>query len=148
MSLMEKLADDLRAAQKARDELVTSTLRVLKAEMTNVAIAKMKKELTDEEAVEVIKTQVKRLREAASDFEKGGRADLVGKNQSEIEILQKYLPAQMPEEEVRKITEETVRENQFTAHDFGKAMAAVMARVKGKAEGGTVSKILKELLSK
>lgn len=146
MGAVESIANDLKLAQKAKDELAVSALRVIRAEMTNAAIAKMKKELTDEEALEVIRTQVKRLREAISDFERGGRADLVAKNKKEIELLQKYLPVELSEEEVRKEIQTILGAGSYQASDFGKAMKEAMARLKGRADGVTVSRILKELL--
>lgn len=148
MGAVQQINEDLKQAQKDRNELVVSTLRVLRAEFMNAAIGKMKKELTDEEAVAVIRTQVKKLKEAAADFERGGRADLAEKNQKEMDVLSKYLPAQMGETEIRKEIESAVAEKGYQKADFGKAMGEVMARLKGKADGGTVGKILKEVLEK
>lgn len=148
MTITDKISDDLKVAQKAKDELKISALRVIRAEMTNAAIARMKKELTDEEAQSVLQMQVKRLREAAADFEKGGRRDLVEKNLREIKILEQYLPEAATEEEIKKAVAELVAAGGYGAKDFGKAMGEAMARLKGKADGTAVSKILKEMLPK
>lgn len=148
MGVVEQIGDNLKQAQKDRNELLVGTLRVLRAEFMNLAISKMKKELTDEEAIPVIKTQVKKLKEAAEDFRRGNRPDLADKNQKEIEILSAYLPAELSEEEVRKEIEALVAGASYQPQDFGKAMGAAMAKLKGKADGALVGKILKELLTK
>lgn len=148
MGVVEQIGDNLKQAQKDRNELLVGTLRVLRAEFMNLAISKMKKELTDEEAIPVIKTQVKKLKEVAEDFRRGNRSDLADKNQKEIEILSAYLPAELSEEEVRKEMEALVAGASYQPQDFGKAMGAVMAKLKGKADGALVGKILKELLTK
>ncbi|MBI2098896.1 GatB/YqeY domain-containing protein [Candidatus Uhrbacteria bacterium] len=146
MSIALKIAEELQQAQKAKNELVVSALRVLRAEMLNSAIAKMKKELSDEEAIGVIKSQVKRLREAVVDFERGGRSDLAEKNQKEIGVLEKYLPAGISEDEIRKEVQTVISAGSYKTADFGKAMKEVMAKLKGKADGAVVSRILKETL--
>ncbi len=146
MGVLEQINNDLKQAQKDRNELVVSALRVLRAEFMNSAISKMKKELTEEEALGVIKMQVKRLKEAVLDFKRGNRPDLADKNEKEIAVLSKYLPAELGEDEVRKVVEETVVSGSYKAQEFGKAMAAIMGKLKGRADGGTVSKILKEKL--
>lgn len=146
MGAVQQINEDLKQAQKSRNELVVSTLRVLRAEFMNAAISKMKKELTDEEAVAVIRTQVKKLKEAAGEFERGGRPELAQNNQKEIDVLSKYLPAQMGEAEIKKEIEAVVLEKGYKKEDFGKAMGEAMAKVKGKADGGVVSRLLKEIL--
>lgn len=146
MEVVRQISEDLRQAQKERNELVVATLRVLRAEFMNSAITKMKKELEDEEAIEVIRIQVKKLKEAALEFARGGRVDLVEKNKREAEILEKYLPAQMGEEEIKKEVASIIVSGKYKATDFGAAMSKVMAKLKGLAEGATVSRILKEML--
>lgn len=148
MEVVKQISEDLGRAQKGRNELVVATLRVLRAEFMNSAITKMKKELEDEEAIEVIRTQVKRLKEATLEFARGGRVDLVEKNKREVEILEKYLPAQMGEEEIRREVESVIVSGSYKASDFGKAMGEVMGKLKGKADGAVISKILKEAFPK
>lgn len=146
MGVLEQINNDLKQAQKDRNELVVSALRVLRAEFMNLAISKMKKELTEEEALAVIKTQVKRLKEAALDFERGNRPDLSEKNEKEIAVLSKYLPAELGEEEIRQAAAEVLAAGSYQAQDFGKAMGEVMRKLQGRADGRTVSNILKEML--
>lgn len=142
------MAEDLKTAQKAKDEATVGALRVVRAEIMNAAIAKNKKELTDEEALQVARSLVKRLREAQIDFQKGGREDLVAKNAREIDLLSKYLPPELSIEDVQSAVKEIVVSGSYTQKDFGKAMREVMAKFKGQADGSLVSRILKELLPK
>lgn len=148
MEVVRQISEDLRQAQKERNELVVATLRVLRAQFLNSAITKMKKELEDEEATAVIRTEVKKLKEAAFEFARGGRVDLVEKNKREVKILEKYLPAQMGEEEIKKEVASIIASGTYKATDFGAVMSKVMAKLKGKADGAAVSKILKEILPK
>jgi len=103
--------------------------------------------LTDEETTEVIFTEVKKRKEALLLFEKGGRQDLAEKEKKEAAILQEYLPEQLSEEEVKKIVKEAVgKVGAKEIKDMGKVMAELMPKVKGKADGSLVSKIIRELL--
>ena len=104
--------------------------------------------LIDEEVIEVIASEAKKSREAIVEFEKGQRQDLVAKEKAELEILNKYLPQQLTEEEVKEIAEKIVKElGVQTAKDMGKVMAALMPKLKGRADGGLASRVVKGLLS-
>ncbi len=144
--LKEKLAADLKSAMIAKQQTELDTLRMLKARITNEEIAKGK-EFSDEEILAVISSEVKRRRDSVEAYTKGARPELAAKEQQEIAVLQKYLPAQLSEEETRKIIEETIAGQSLSAADFGKAMGMVMPKLKGKADGGLISKILKEKLA-
>ena len=105
-------------------------------------------ELIDEEIIEVIFSEIKKRKEAISGFEKGEREDLIKKEKAEIEVLERYLPGQLSEEELRKLVKETIKAvGAQEIKDMGKVMTEVMPKIKGKADGGVVSKIVKELLS-
>ena len=154
-SLKEKIQKELTEAIKKREELKASVLRLLTAAILNKEKEKrykLKEEkdtpLTDEEVVEVITSEVKKRKEAILEYEKGQRQELADKEKKEAEILQAYLPEQLSEDEIKKIVKEAI--NQTSAKDLkdmGRVMAALMPRIKGRAEGGTVSNIVKELLS-
>lgn len=154
-SLKEKIQQELTEAIKKREELKASVLRLLTAAILNKEKEKrykLKEEkdtpLTDEEVVEVITSEVKKRKEAILEYEKGQRQELADKEKKEAEILQAYLPEQLSEDEIKKIVKEAI--NQTSAKDLkdmGRVMAALMPRIKGRAEGGTVSNIVKELLS-
>jgi uncharacterized protein YqeY len=113
---------------------------------------KLKKEqdtpLTDDEIVEVISSEAKKRKEAILEFEKGKREDLVLKEKKELEILQKYLPEQLSEEEIKKLAKEAVEKTGAKEiKDMGKVMSELIPKVKGKVDGSSVSRIVRELLS-
>ncbi len=137
MNLKQKIEEAIVIALKGHQELVVSTLRMLMAAIKNVEIAKQK-ELSDEEVIEVVQKEVKNRRESIVAFKAGNREDLADKENKELDILNKYLPAQISEEELKKIVSEVAVQLKAGPGDFGKVMGAVMARVKGKADGGQV----------
>lgn len=146
-SLKEKINSDLKKAQQEKDELVLLVLRGVNSEIHNKEIEKKGEELTEEEVLEVIISEAKKRKEAIEEFKKGERQDLVEKEQKELEILKKYLPEQMGEEQIKEIGQKTIEEvGAAGPQDTGKVMAALMPKLKGKAEGGVVSKIVNELL--
>lgn len=149
--LIDQLKEDLVKAQKSQDSVSLSTLRFLLAEINNLGMAKYPPSaggipasgLPDEDVVSVLQKQVKTHHESIEAFGKGNRQDLVEKETAELSILQKYLPEQMGEQEIKKIVEE-VKAGGLT--DFGQVMKEVMAKVKGKADGNLVAKMVKETL--
>lgn len=148
MSLEEKILNDYKSAMKAKDNLRSSALSFLRAELKNHAIELKKKELGDKEVIEVIKRQVKRLKEAIDQFKIGKRQDLVDKESKGLEVLQGYLPKQMSEEEIKKIVEEIISaKGEVSIKDMGSIMKEVMVKSKGAADGKTTSEIVKQRLS-
>lgn len=142
--LKKKIKSDLNEALKNGDEIGRSTLGMVLAAVINKELAKAK-EITGEETLEIIFSEVKKRKESITAFEKGNRRDLVEKEKKEIVILQKYLPEQMPEEELRKIIKQAIDKTGAAAmKDMGKIMAEIMPKIKGKADGSLVSKIVKE----
>ena len=156
---------DFKTAIKEQKTEVVSILRLIKTEVLNKEKNKrykltqenpglseidieQKSALSEEEILDIINSRMKKGREAIAMFEKGNRADLAEKEKKELEILKKYLPEQLPEEQVRVLAEAAVNEvGAKTMKDMGKVMAKLMPQVKGKADGSLVSKIIKELLS-
>lgn len=163
--LKEKIQNDLTEAVKKEEKLESLVLRSLSAAILNkekekryklskekpdLKVEELEKEsqLTDEEVIEVISSEVKKRKEAILEFEKGKREDLVSKEKKELEILEKYLPEQLSEEEIKKIAEEAIKKIGATEiKDMGKVMAELMPQIKGRAEGAKVSQIVKELLT-
>lgn len=149
--LIDQIKTDLITAQKAQDSFKLSTLRFLMAEIKNLEMAKYPPSaggtpptgLPDADVISVLQKSVKTHRESIEAFQKGGRQDLVDKENAELVLLQQYLPAQMGEEEIKKIVEEVIATG---LTDFGQVMKEAMGKLKGKADGGTVSKIVKECL--
>lgn len=147
--LEEKILNDYKEAMKNKDKTKSSTLSFLRAEMMNVAIAKKKKALDDNEVIMVIKKQIKQHQEAIEQFKKGERQDLVDKETQELEILKPYLPAQMSKEEIKKIIEGViVAIGTQGSTDMGRVMKEVMAKIGSSADGKLVSNLVKGRLSK
>lgn len=145
---MERIDRDFTQALKSKDDFALSILRMLKAAILNAAIEKKRKVLeTDEEVIEVIKREVKKLKDSLIDFKNGARPDLVEKTEKEIAILEKYLPEQMGEEKIREIVKKVIEELQPSGlADFGKVMGRVMKEVGGQADGSLVKKLVEEML--
>jgi len=146
VTIAVRLDADLKDSLRARDALRTSTIRLARAAIKNAEIDR-RRPLTDAEAIEVIQREVKHRREAIEAFERGGRADLVAKEQLEMAILLGYLPALLEEADLRRIVAEVATETQAAGdRDFGRVMGQVMRRVAGRAEGRTVERIVREAL--
>ena len=149
MSLQERLTEDVKTAMKAREagKSRLSVLRMVKASIRNIEIDR-KKELNDEDVLDVLAKEVKMRRDSMDDFRKGNRPDLVAALEEEIAILAEYLPAQLSEEEVRALVDQAVSQAQATtAKDMGKVMAILMPLVKGKADGKLVNTLVRERLN-
>lgn len=145
MISLQQIETDLVTSMKAKDQLAVETLRGLKTRIQNEKVAKMK-ELGESEINALIRSEVKRRKEAAESFKNGGRNELMDKELQEALILEKYLPVQMPEAELIALVEKAVAENNYTAKDFGPAMGKLKAQVGDKADGALLAKLLKEKL--
>jgi len=145
----ERIKADLTAALKAGDAALALTLRYLLAEIHNGEIAKGRDAtLTEEELASLLQKQAKQRTESIEAYQKGGRDDLVEKEKNELEVIQSYLPEQMGEEEIKKLVAEAVSQTGAAGiTDMGKVMGALMPKVKGKADGSLVSRLVKESLS-
>lgn len=145
MISLEQIEKDLILAMKAKEQVVVEVLRGLKTRIQNEKIAKLK-DLSESDILALIRSEVKRRKEAAEVFTAGNRAELAQKELSEAVILEKYLPAAMPEAELKAIIEKTVTENNYTAKDFGAAMGKLKANLGSNADGSVLAKLLKERL--
>ncbi len=147
MDLKAKLNQDLKEALKAKDEVKLRTVRMLLAAIKNFEVEKMGP-ATDEEIFQIMSKEIKKRQEAIEMYEKGGRQDLAQAEKQEIEVIQSYMPKQLSEEEIREIARKVISEmNLKSPKDVGVAMKAIMPRVKGRADGKLVNKIVSELLS-
>lgn len=150
--MKEKILQDIKEAMRAKDELRLSVLRMVSSAIHNKELEKRAKsgkveELTEEETVAVVRSEVKKRRDAIMEFEKGGRKDLVEKESAELKILEAYLPQELPDEEIEKIVREVIAGlGEVTSKDFGRVMGETMKRVKGQASGDRVSQAVKKLL--
>ena len=145
--MREKILNDLVSAMKSQDKETLSVLRMVKGAMQLEEINK-KSNLTDEDIIGVISKQIKTRKESITEFEKAGRDDLIANTNKEIEILSKYMPEQLSEEEVLNIINEAFENIKPSApSDMGKLMGYVTPKLKGKADMSYVSKTIKEKLS-
>lgn len=151
MSLMLSISEDLKTAMKAKDESTLSTLRMLKSALKNKQIdlyGAEAKELSDEEVVAVIKTQIKQLKDAADTFTQGGRADMATSSAQEISVLEKYLPAQMDDAALEAMVKGALTAAGITSKaDAGRAMGVAMKAAAGRADAGRVKKIVETVLA-
>ena len=146
MGLKEKIDEDIKSAMKTREELRLSALRMLKAAIGNAEIAK-KKTLVDEDIISLLQTAVKQRKDSAEQFGAGNRPELAEKEKAEIKILEAYLPAQLGEQEVRELVAKAVADTGAAgAKDIGKVMGKLMPLVKGRADGGLVNRLVREIL--
>jgi len=156
--LKEKISEDFKSAYKEKKEAELSVLKTLKASMFNkekekqYQASKAGKDaaqavLTEEDVIDVVAAEIKKLRDAVILFEQGGRADLAAQNKIEIDILIRYLPEQLDEAEIKKLVAEAVAQTGASSvKEMGKVMGQLMPKVKGKADSGLVSKLVKEVL--
>jgi len=147
MSLLERIDSDLKAAMKASDRVALTTIRGIKSAVKNREIQKGGA-LTDEEVISVLSTLAKQRKESIEQFKKGGRDDLVASEEAELEILRRYLPEQLSEEELARLIREAIDETGASGpKDIGRVMKTVMPRVKGRADGKEVNRKVSEILS-
>ncbi|MBQ3038296.1 MAG: GatB/YqeY domain-containing protein [Clostridia bacterium] len=148
MSLKEILADDLKAAMKDKD-----TIRKNVVQMVRAAVLQVEKDnkvtLDDDGVLEVIAKQLKQRRDSLPDYEKSGREDLIADLKAEMDVLMKYLPEQLSEDELRTIVETAIESiGASSMKDMGKVMSEVMPKVKGRADGKMINEIAKTILTK
>ena len=153
--LKQQIQNSSNEALKAGNQFLVGTLRMVLAAVISKEKEKKYKEklqgdaeLTDEEIIEVISSEIKKRKDAIVLYEQGNRPELADREKKEIEILKKYLPEQLSEDEIKKIISEAIKKvGAKEVKDMGKVMAEINPKIKGKADGGTVSKIVKELLA-
>ena len=146
MTLLEQLSKDMVEAMKNKDSFTLGVIRMAKGAIQLEGINK-KKELTEEEVVAVISKQIKMRNDSINEFTKAGRTDLVEQNKKEIEILSKYMPEQLSDEEVNRIIDEAFTKLNPTSKDMGLIMKEVSPKLKGKADMSKVNAIIKEKLA-
>ena len=144
MDLRGKIKNDLKDAMKSGDNITRGVLRMLISDIKNTEIEKGG-DTGDKEVAEIIKKNVKRRKDSIEQYTKGNREDLANQEKNELEILEKYMPEQMSEDEVRKIVVNIISKSEaVSASDFGKIMGAVMKEIGNKADGNLVGRIVKE----
>ena len=150
MNLSQRIDSDLKEVMRARDTTKLGVLRMLKSALKYAVIAKSGTgaELSDAEAAQVIRKQVKQRQDSIESFEKGGRAELVSKEKEELSILNAYLPQAMTGDELARVVRETIAEVAATSKaQMGAVMKALRAKVAGRADGKTLSTEVQKQLS-
>lgn len=146
MNLLSRIEQDFIQAFKGKEKTRISVLRLLRSALKNEEI-KLKQELTGEQVLQIVNKDAKKHQDSIKLFRQAEREDLASKEEVELKILQEYLPEQMTEEKIREIVKNKVEEFGATnMTDFGKVMKSVMTETGGQADGGVVSKIVKEIL--
>jgi hypothetical protein len=144
--LKEQLMNDLKDAMKVKDEIKKNTVQMVRA-----AILQIEKdngiEVDDNKIIDIIAKEVKKRKDAAVDFEKSGREDLIEKNNQEIAILTTYLPKQLSKEEIEEIVKKVIKEvDAKDIKDMGKVMKAAKEKIGAAADGKTINEVVKSLL--
>jgi len=151
MFLHRKIEQDFKEAFKAGDQARRSVLAMLKSALLNKAIEKRSKDepLSDDDVQSVVSAEIKKRRDATVQYSSGGRPDLAAKEEAEVAVLIGYLPQQYTKEEIEKLAEEAIAQTSAAGEkDFGKLMSVLAPRVKGRADGALVARIVKEHLSR
>ncbi len=148
MSIKDRLKTDLITAMKAKEQPKVECIRFINAAIKRVEVD-TRKDLDDAAVSGILQNLAKQRRDSIDQFRKGGREDLAVKEESELKILQEYLPAQMDSAALGKLVEQVIQETGATGmKDMGNVMKAVMAKAAGQAEGGAVSAMVKQKLAK
>lgn len=146
MSLKEKLMEDLKTSMREKDKIRKNTITLVRADIKQIEVDD-RREVNDEDVIGIISKQYKQRQNSLDDFKKGGRDDLVQSTEEEMDILMKYLPEQLSEEDVEQIVKDTIKElDASSMKDMGSVMQAVMPKIKGKADGNIVSNMVKQQL--
>lgn len=148
MTLEERIAADYKESMKARDQFKTQTVSFLRSELKYCAIDKKTDKLDDADVIAVVKKLIKQRQDSITQFEKGGRMDLVEKEKKELEMLKCYLPAELSEADVARIVDQVVASSgAATMKDMGRVMKEVMARTQGAADSKLTSDLVRKKLS-
>lgn len=146
MSIKEQIMNDLKRYMKEKNAVALNAIRLLRSEIKNVEIEK-RRELNDEEVIQIVSSSIKKRKESIEMYKKGSRQDLVDKEMEEISIIEKYLPIQLSDDEIRKIILETIDEqSDENKKNFGVIMKTVIGKIKNRAEGSKVNRLVKEIL--
>ena len=149
MSIKEQLMADMKAAMKAKEEgkLALNTIRMARAHIRQAEIDNGHADFNDDQVLAVLRKEVKRRKETLSEIESSGREDLVEQTRAEIDVLEKYLPAEMTPEAVEAAVKEIVDAMDPGQKNMGSVMKAVMAKLKGQADGKLINQIVRKLLA-
>lgn len=146
MNLSERLNEDMKQAMKSKDKFTLSTIRMVRSTIKYLEID-LKRPLDDSEVLDILSREIKQRKDALQEFEAAGREELAATTKAEIEIIIKYLPEQLSEEEIKVIVQQTIQETGASSKsDMGKLMSALMPKVKGRADGKLVNQVVQQFL--
>lgn len=143
MSIINTIDQDLITAQKAKNEVVVLTLRMVKSAFKNQAIELRKPELSDAEAILILRRELKKRLDSIQAFHEGGRPELAAQEQVELDIIKKYLPPELSDADIAKVIDEVLASG---VNNFGQVMKEVMQKLQGQADGQAVQRLVKEKL--
>ncbi|RLC36354.1 GatB/YqeY domain-containing protein [candidate division Kazan bacterium] len=147
MVLKEQISEDIKAAMKAGQSETVSVLRMLMAAFNNMEIEKrVKGEVKEDDYVGVVKKETKKRKEAIEAYKAAGRAEAQRKEEIELEVLSKYLPEEMSESDIKKVVDEVIAERSEDLSNLGMIIGEVVKRTQGRADGGVISKLVRERL--
>jgi uncharacterized protein YqeY len=147
MNLNERLNEDMKQAMKSGDKFALGVIRMIRSSVKNVEIDQ-RRTLSDDEVLDILNREIKQRKDALQEFEKAGRDDLAENAKAEIEVIQRYMPQPLTEQELQAVVQETIREVGATSKsDMGKVMSALMPKVKGRADGRLVNETVQRFLS-
>lgn len=147
MDIKENLREELKDAMRSNDPLRKTTLRMALAEIKNQEIEK-REELSEPEILNILQKEVKARRETIEGAEQADRQDLIAKAEAEIEVLEEFLPQQLPDDELRVLAEDVIEKVEASSMaDIGAVMGQLMPQIRGKADGKDANRIVRELLS-
>ena len=148
MTLKEQLLADMKEAMKAKAEGKTAlaVIRMARAHIRQAEIDAGHADFDDDQVAAILRKEMKQRKETLEEIQGSGREDLIEETKAEMAVLQKYLPAELSDEDIRKVVQETVDALDPGARNLGSAMKAVMAKLKGKADGKVINRIVREVL--
>lgn len=147
MTLNEQINNDLKNSMKTKDSFTLGVIRMLKGAI-QLSKRNVHDEVTDEEIIDVVTKQIKLRKDSIEEFKKANREDLVNQNKEEIKVLEKYLPEQLSKEEILNIIDEAFNKiNPTSQREMGLIMKEITPKVKGKADMGEISRVIKERMN-
>ena len=149
MSIKEQLMADMKEAMKAKDDgkLALNVIRMARAHIKQAEIDSGHADFDDDQVLAILRKEMKQRKETLAEIENSGRDDLVAETKAEMSVLEKYLPPEMSEDEIRAVVKDVIQSLGAEQKNMGSAMKAVMAKLKGQADGKVINQIVRELLS-
>ena len=149
VSIKEQLMADMKVAMKAREEgkLALNVIRMARAHIKQAEVDGGHVDFDDDQVLAILRKEVKQRKETLDEIKNSGRDDLVAETEAEITVLKKYLPSEMSEEAIRKVVTDVIAELEPGQKTMGSVMKAVIAKLKGQADGKVINRIVREVLS-